>query len=152
MRESAHFMSSSIKRFTVVMGLSAGLIAVVDAQTAFRCDNNGQTVYSDSPCPAGKSVVSTQDSAAQKAAAKDANAQLRADNEALNKRLGDRQKLEAQERAAALKAAGKPVTVAAKVNATGKVAKAKPVKKPKAAKQPRNTKKPKNDALISTAK
>lgn len=145
-------MSSSVKRFAVVMGLTAGLMGVINAQTAFRCDNNGQTVYSDSPCPAGKAVVTTQDSAAQKAAAKDANAQIRADNAEINKRLADREKLEAQERAAARKAAGKPVAVAAKAEGKGKVAKAKAVKKVKAAKHPRNTKKSKNDAIVSAAK
>lgn len=136
------------------MGITAALIAAASAQTAFRCDNNGQTVYSDTPCPAGKSVVGTQDSAAQKAAAKDANAQMRKDSTDLNKRLSDREKLEAQERAAVRKAAGKPVAVAvaANVNAKGRVAQAKAVKKQKATKQPRNTNKPKNDAMVSTAK
>ena len=134
------------------MGITAALIAAASAQTAFRCDNNGQTVYSDTPCPAAKSVVGTQDSAAQKAAAKDANAQMRKDSTDLNKRLSDREKLEAQERAAVRKAAGKPVAVAANVNAKGRVAQAKAVKKHKATKQPRNTNKPKNDATVSTAK
>ena len=141
-----------MNRFAVVMGLSAGLIAAASAQTAFRCDNNGQTVYSDTPCPAGKSVVGTQDSASQKAAAKDANAQMRKDNADLNKRLSDREKLAAQERAAARKAAAKPVPVATKANGKAKAAKAKAAKKLKAAKPARVAKKSKNDATVSAAK
>lgn len=142
-------MSSFCKQFVVVMGLTAASVAAVSAQTAFRCDNNGQTLYSEAPCPAGKSVVGTQDSAAQKAAANDANAQMRKDSADLNKRLSDREKLAAQERAAVRKAAGKPVAVAAKATGQGKVAKAKAAKKLKAAKQARNTKKSKNDATVS---
>ncbi len=145
-------MTSSVTRFAVVLGLASALTASAYAQTAFRCDNNGQTVYSDTPCPAGKTVVTTQDSAAQKAASKDANAQMREDAKELNKRLSDRQKLEAQERAAARKAAAKPLAATDKVKANGKAAKAKAAKKPKTAKQPRNTKKSKNDAMVSTAK
>ena len=145
-------MSSCIKRFAVVMGLTAGLIASASAQTAFKCDNNGQTIYSDTPCPAGKSVVGTQDSASQKAAAKDANAQMRQDNADLNKRLSDREKLAAQERAAARKAATKPVPVATKANGKAKAAKAKAAKKLKAAKPARAAKKSKNDATVSAAK
>ena len=145
-------MSSSSKRFAVVIGFTAGLIAAAGAQTAFRCDNNGQTVYSDTPCPAGKSVVGTQDSAAQKAAAKDANAQMRKDDADLNKRLSDREKLAAQERAALRKATGKPVPVTAKANGKAKAAKAKAAKKLKAAKQARAAKKSKNDATVSAAR
>ena len=145
-------MTSCTKRFATVIGLSVVCIAAASAQTAFRCDNNGQTVYSDSPCLAGKTVVTTQDSAAQKAAAKDANAQMREDSKDLNKRLSDRQKLEAQERAAARKATAKPVAAAEKANAKGKATKAKSPKKLKAAKQPRTTKKSKSDAISSVSK
>ena len=70
------------------------------AQTAFRCDQNGQTVYSDKPCPAGaagKAVTPTQD----------ANQQMRKDNTELNKRLSERETREAKERADARKAAAK---------------------------------------------
>ena len=100
-------MNLSAKRLIVVACLATGLIAATatNAQSAYRCDNNGQTVYSDKPCPAGKSVVGTQDSAEQKAASKDANAQMRQDNADLNKRLSERQKLEALERAALRKQA-----------------------------------------------
>lgn len=145
-------MNFSLKRFAVVLLISGGAISAAGAQTAYRCDNNGQTVYSDKPCAAGKTVVATQDSAEQKAASKDANAQMRKDNADLNKRLSDREKLEAQERAAARKAAGKPVLAAAKGNGGGKAAKAKAAKKLKAVKAPRGTKKSKNDTSVSTAK
>ncbi|WP_156861411.1 DUF4124 domain-containing protein [Casimicrobium huifangae] len=80
------------------------------AQTAFRCDQNGQTVYSDKPCPAGaagKAVTPTHDSAAQKSASQDANQQMRKDNTELNKRLSEREAREAKERADARKAAAK---------------------------------------------
>ena len=76
----------------------------VFAQNAFRCEQDGKTVYSDKPCPAAKVVASTQDTPEQKAAAKQANDQMRKDANDLNKRLSDREKLEAQERAAARKA------------------------------------------------
>ncbi len=75
------------------------------AQSAFRCDQDGKTVYSDKPCPAAKVVAPTHDSAEQKAAAKEANAQMRKDAGDINRRLSEREKLEAQERAAARKAA-----------------------------------------------
>ena len=116
------------------------------AQTAFRCDNNGQTVYSDKPCPAGKAVVGTQDSAEQKAAAKDANAQIRKDNADLNKRLSDREKLAAQERAAALKAAGKKSDASGKAKAGAKARSA--AKKAKAAKQAKDKKKKSGGAAM----
>lgn len=145
-------MSSTVNRFAVTVLLAAGLTGIASAQTAFRCDNNGKTVYSDAPCPAGKAVVGTQETPEQKAATKEANAQMRKDNADLNKRLSDREKLEAQERAAARKAAGKPVAATAKANGKGKLAKARAVKNPKAAKQPRNKKKSKNDSTVSAAK
>ena len=81
-------MSSSAQKVAAALLLAAGWMSVSSAQTAYRCDNNGQTVYSDKPCPAGKTVVGTQDSAEQKAASKDANAQMRKDNADLNK-VGD---------------------------------------------------------------
>ncbi len=145
-------MSSSAKRIAFTVLLSVGLTAIATAQTAFRCDNNGQTVYSDTPCPAGKAVVGTQETAAQKAAGKEANAQMRKDNADLNKRLSDREKLEAQERAAARKAAGKPVAASAKGGGKGKLAKALTAKKPKIAKQARDNKKSKLDTTVSAAK
>lgn len=93
------------------------------AQTAFRCDQGGQTVYSDKPCPAGetgKAVAPTHDSAAQKAASKQAGDQMRQDSADLNKRLSAREKMEAQERAAARKAAGKAAAEKPKSAKSGK--------------------------------
>lgn len=105
-------------------------------QNAFRCDQDGKTVYSDKPCPAAKVVAPTQDSAEQKAAAKDANAQIRKDTNDLNKRLSEREKLEAQERAAARKAnaasaakEAKPAKARKAGSAKGKSGKAKAGKK-----------------------
>lgn len=145
-------MSSSANRIALTVLLAAGLAAMASAQTAFRCDNNGQTVYSDAPCPAGKAVVGTQETPEQKAATKEANAQMRKDNADLNKRLSDREKLEAQERAAARKTAGKPVAATTKANGKGKLAKAPTAKKPKLARQPRDKKKSKNDTTVSVAR
>ena len=144
-------MSSFAPKFVTAIALSVGLMSLTFAQTAFRCDNNGQTVYSDKPCPAGKTVGGTQDSAEQKAAAKAANAQMLQDNNDLNKRLSDRQKLEAQERADVRKATGKPVLATAKGNANGKFTKAKATKKLKTAKQ-RNKKKTRDDPSVLVAK
>lgn len=95
--------------FLLTAGVAMMALTPVAAQTAYRCDQGGQTVYSDKPCPpgdGGKAVAPTQDSAAQKAASKQAGDQMRKDNADINKRLADREKLEAQERAAARKAGG----------------------------------------------
>lgn len=106
------------------------------AQNAFRCDQDGKTVYSDKPCPAAKVVAPTQDSAEQKAAAKAANSQMRQDSTELNKRLSEREKLEAQERAAArkanaaaAKAEAKPAKAKKSAGAKAKIGKAKGAKK-----------------------
>lgn len=107
------------------------------AQTAYRCDVNGSTIYSDKPCPPGnsaKAVTSTQETPEQKAASKLANEQMRKDNAELNKRLTEREKLEAKERADARKAAAKLRTdgkpgKAAKAPKGGKAAKNKAPKK-----------------------
>ncbi len=134
-----------------VILLSAGLMGAASAQTAYRCDNNGQTVYSDKPCPAGKAVVGTQETPEQKAATKDANAQMRKDNAELNKRLSDREKLEAQERAAARKAAGKPTLAIAKgkPKGAGKIKTVKATKKTKSAKTPRKKSAANSDTVKS---
>ena len=108
------------------------------AQTTFRCDVGGQTVYRDTPCPpaaAAKAVGPSQDSAEQRANSAAANAQMRSDNAELNKRLTEREKLEAAERTAARKAvknakADKAKAAKAKGNAKAKTAKAKTAKKP----------------------
>ena len=81
----------------IALGVSFITLASASAQTAIRCDVGGQVVYSDKPCPAGAAgnpVAPTQDTASQKAAAKQANAQLRADNAAIDKRMDDRLKRE----------------------------------------------------------
>ena len=143
-------MSSSAHSMAAAILLSAGLMGAAAAQTAYRCDNNGQTVYSDTPCPAGKAVVGTQETPEQRAATKAANDQMRRDNADLNKRLSDREKLEAQERAAARKAAGKPTVVSAKGKGTGKVKTVKAAKKPKPAKSPRKKKTANSDTVTSS--
>ena len=143
-------MSSSVQRLTAAILLSAGLIGATSAQTAYRCDNNGQTVYSDKPCPAGKAVVGTQETAEQKAATKEANAQMRKDNADLNKRLSEREKMEAQERAAARKAAGKPLQASAKGKGSGKVKTVKAAKKPTPAKTSRKKKAANNDTVTTS--
>ncbi len=144
-------MSSSAHRMAAAILLAAGLIGAGSAQTAYRCDNNGQTVYSDKPCPAGKAVVGTQETPEQKAATKAANDQMRKDNADLNKRLSDREKLEAQERAAARKAAGKTTVASAKGKAkgAGKVKAVKAAKKSKPAKTPRKKNAANSDTVTS---
>ncbi|MGL5003162.1 MAG: DUF4124 domain-containing protein, partial [Casimicrobium sp.] len=78
--------------------------ASANAQTAYRCEVNGSTVYSEKPCADGKAVAPTQESAAQKERSKDAAAQLKADNRAIDQRITSRSKEEAKERAAVRKA------------------------------------------------
>lgn len=122
------------------------------AQSAFRCDQDGKTVYSDKPCPAAKVVAPTQDSAEQKAAAKDANAQMRKDNGDINKRLSEREKLEAQERAAARKANAAPAAKGEK-QAKGKKSSAGKAKssKGKATKKSADKKSKKTDNKVSSS-
>ena len=99
------------RTFLLTAALTVALFAApTAAQTAFRCDSNGQTIYSDQPCPpgnTGKAVVPTKETPEQKAASDAANAQMRKDNADLNKRLSEREKLEAKERADARRAAAK---------------------------------------------
>lgn len=81
----------------VVATAVSSLSSHVTAQTAVRCDNDGQTVYSDKPCPPGnaaRAIAPTQDTAEQKAAGQAASEQIRKDNAAIDKRLDDRLKRE----------------------------------------------------------
>ncbi|MBL8311910.1 MAG: DUF4124 domain-containing protein [Burkholderiales bacterium] len=114
------------------------------AQSAYRCDDNGKTTYSDKPCLAGKAVAPIQDTAQQQRASKDATDQLRRDNADLNKRLSDREKQEARERADARKTAGKlqpqaatkPSTAKARAGKAPKAVKAKKLSKAKGRQKP----------------
>lgn len=126
------------RTFLMMAAMCAALIVpIASAQTAFRCDVNGSTVYSDKPCPPGntmKAVTSTQETPEQRAASLAASQQLRKDSAELNQRLSQREKLEAKERADARKAAAKLRTVgtkekAAKARKGGKTAKVKAPKK-----------------------
>ena len=90
----------------VAFSLTALAVSPASAQTAVRCDQAGQAAYSEKECPpgvAGRIVAPTQDSAAQKQAANDANAQLRKDSQAIDQRLTKRVKGETASRSA-----GKP--------------------------------------------
>ncbi|MBS0313968.1 MAG: DUF4124 domain-containing protein [Burkholderiales bacterium] len=107
-------------------------------QTAYRCDQGGQTTYSDKPCPAGTAVTPTQDSAEQQARAKESNAQMRRDDAALNQRLSEREKLAAQERASMRKAG--QAGAGQKDASTAKRTNAKAAKPPKAPKAPKASK------------
>jgi hypothetical protein len=85
----------------------ASVCSTVYAQTAYRCEVNGATVYSEKPCADGKSVAPTQDSDAQKQRAADAGKQLKADEQAVDRKIAERQRLEASERDSQRKAAKK---------------------------------------------
>jgi len=126
--------------FVVATAVSS-LSSQVTAQTAVRCDNNGQPVYSDKPCPPGsaaKAVAPTQDTAEQKAAGQAASAQIRKDNEAVDKRLDDRLKRETAGTATAAVKANPDMTTASKPkrgkSAKSKVSKAKVKKSAKSGK------------------
>jgi Domain of unknown function (DUF4124) len=86
------------RTFLLIAALTIAAVACpVTAQTAIRCDINGQTVYGDTPCPPGssaKAVAPTQLTAEQKAAGQAANEQIRKDTAAVDKRLDDRYKRE----------------------------------------------------------
>jgi hypothetical protein len=75
----------------------------VVAQTAYRCDVNGATVYSDKPCADGKAVAPTQETDAQKKRSADATKQLKADDKAVSSQISARAKDEAKEREAVRK-------------------------------------------------
>ena len=82
-------------------------MSVASAHTAFRCEVNGATVYSDKPCADGKAVAPTQDTDAQRARAKEAAAQMKADNRAVDARIDKRANEEAKARIAERRAVAK---------------------------------------------
>ncbi len=138
-------------RTFLMMAVLAATLAttIASSQTAFRCDVNGATVYSDKPCPPGnamKAVTSTQETPEQKAASLAANQQMRKDNAELSKRLTEREKLEAKERADARKAASKLRAEAAKE----KAAKARKGSKSTKNKAPKKSSKTKAKSSNST--
>jgi Domain of unknown function (DUF4124) len=98
---------TSIRNLCVASAFSMLLGVSVHAQSAYRCEINGKTVYSDTPCASAPAVAPTQDSAAQKSQADKANAQLRKDDAAVNKRIDARSNRESKERLAAMKLAAK---------------------------------------------
>jgi hypothetical protein len=109
------------------------------AQTAFRCEENGATVYSEKPCPAAKAVASTQDSDAQRAQTEKANAQMRSDNAAVNREIREREAADAKARAMTRTKIVTPKTEkkkpkkakAAKSSGKAKASKSSAAKKPK---------------------
>jgi hypothetical protein len=86
----------------VVFALAANNVTV--AQTAYRCNVNGATVYSEKPCVDGKAVAPTQVTDEQKKRSAAATKQLDTDNKTVNAQISARAKDEAKERAAARKA------------------------------------------------
>jgi predicted Zn-dependent protease len=86
---------------TIAMTFCAG---VANAQTAYRCDSNGQTVYSEKPCVDAKATAPTQDSDAQRQRSREAAQQMKADDAAVNKQIADRKREDAKERDAIRKA------------------------------------------------
>lgn len=127
------------RTFMLIAALSIAAVACpVTAQTAIRCEINGQTVYGDTPCPPGssaKAVAPTQLTAEQKAAGQAANEQIRKDNAAVDKRLDDRYKREtarpnvvqaaaASDKATAKRKASKRAGTDAKKRGTAKTKKA----------------------------
>jgi len=104
------------------------------AQSAYRCESGGQTVYSDAPCPptaAGKGELPAQDSDAQRAASARAASKLERDNEAVDQQLRARAERDARDRAAAAKAAAKAGKPPADAEAEPKSAIAKAAKSAK---------------------
>jgi hypothetical protein len=84
----------------VFVFFAAVALGIADAQTAFRCEVNGATVYSEKPCADGKAVAPTQDTDAQRQRAKDAATQMKADNRAVDARIDKRANEEAKARIA----------------------------------------------------
>jgi hypothetical protein len=113
--------------------------------SAYRCDVNGTTVYSEKPCANAKAVVSTQDTDAQKARSADASKQLKDDNKAIDaridKRAGDEAKARSAERAAVAKAEKKEATAVKKASAKKAKSNTSKIKVTKA-KKPKSTSKP----------
>lgn len=92
---------------SVFVFFAAVALGIADAQTAFRCELNGATVYSEKPCADGKTVAPTQDTDAQRQRAKDAAAQMKADNRAVDARIDKRANEEAKARIAERRAVAK---------------------------------------------
>jgi hypothetical protein len=105
-------MRKNVYTLVALVGyLGASLLTVSTAtavaQTAYRCDINGAVVYSEKPCADGKAVAPTQDTDAQRARAKEAAAQVNADNRAIDSRIDKRANNEAKARAAERRALAK---------------------------------------------
>jgi hypothetical protein len=104
-------------------------VGIAEAQTAFRCEVNGATVYSEKPCADGKAVAPTQETDAQRQRAKDAVTQMKADNRAVDARIDKRANEAAKARTAERRAVEKADrTEAAAQKKKKKAAKAKATK------------------------
>jgi hypothetical protein len=89
------------KTKTIICVLIAIASTAAFAQTAFRCDEGGKTVYSEKPCATAQVVAPTQDTDAQRKQTEKANAQMRADNAAVNRDIQLREQSAAKSRSAA---------------------------------------------------
>lgn len=106
-------MRPTIRSLALSLPLLLPCSSIVLAQGAatFRCDQGGQTVYRDSPCPAPASVrevVPARESDVQQKRGEQARDKLERDNAAIDQRLDARAERESKERIAAMKAAPKP--------------------------------------------
>ncbi len=138
----------NVKLFAVI-GLAAALLSnqIVVAQTAYRCDVNGATTYSDKPCADGKAVAPTQESDEQKKRSSDAAKQLKAEDKAVSSQITARAKDEAKERAAVRKAqadADRRAAKAKEISENKAKKKTKPKVEVKSAPKPKKTKKTKS--------
>lgn len=121
-----------------------------DAQTAYRCEVNGSTVYTDRPCADGKAVAPTQDTPEQQKRADDAAKQVRADDQSVSQRIERRSADEAKERSEIRKLQADQDKRAAKAKAAEEKAAKKKSKKSSAVKKV--AKAPKSKAAPSKQK
>lgn len=132
------------RTFMLLAALTVAVMATsVNAQTAMRCEVNGQVVYGDACAPgsAAKAVAPTQETAEQKAAGKSANDQIRKDTAYVDKRMDDRYKREtARPAVVEVSTANTKKRAVRKNNKTVADANGEPKRSAKAKKKKRSTK------------
>ncbi len=116
--------------------------AAASAQTTYRCEVNGNAVYTDKPCADGKAVAPTQDTREQQQRADALDKQRRADDREVSKRIADRSSAEAKERSEIRKqqalADKRAAAARAKEEKAAKKRAKKPASKIKVAKTPKS--------------
>lgn len=119
-------MKSSLFFCTVI---ALTWVSTVSAQNVHRCEINGATVYSETPCNKGRVIAPTQDSDAQKQRSIDSARKLEVNDKQVSQQINQRANREAKERAAQRKIAERARIAAEKRERAEKAAAEKKAKK-----------------------